>query len=315
MNKTIGGTMTQFLYDGLNPVQELDGASPSNVTANLLTGLGIDERFTRTDSSGAATFLSDALGSTIGLSNSSGAVATSYTYDPFGNVTASGSSNANPYQFTGRENDGTGLYFYRARYYSPTFQRFIGQDPIEFAGGSPNLYSYALNNPVSFRDPSGKILPILIAGGLIGVGAAAYSNYGAYESGAITGGQYAEALAFGAATGVLTALPTGIVGSIIAGGLGSAANNLVDQRLRQPCGDLNLGTAGVAGLIGAGGGFASAELGQLGESIISLNPSMGETLLEVSGGYPTPGYTSLGTPGGIVGNVIGTGAGAYLGPQ
>jgi hypothetical protein len=34
-----------------------------------------------------------------------------------------GSANANSYQFTGRENDGTSLYYYRARYYSPTAQR------------------------------------------------------------------------------------------------------------------------------------------------------------------------------------------------
>ncbi|MGH7840607.1 MAG: hypothetical protein ACREQT_03710, partial [Candidatus Binataceae bacterium] len=37
--KTIGSATAQFLYDGLNPLQELDGASPPNVTANLLTGL------------------------------------------------------------------------------------------------------------------------------------------------------------------------------------------------------------------------------------------------------------------------------------
>ena len=43
--KTILSTSTNFLYDGANPVQELNGATP---TANLLTG-GIDERFTRTD--------------------------------------------------------------------------------------------------------------------------------------------------------------------------------------------------------------------------------------------------------------------------
>lgn len=35
--KTIGNTSTQFLYDGLNPVQELQNGAPS---ANLLTGLG-----------------------------------------------------------------------------------------------------------------------------------------------------------------------------------------------------------------------------------------------------------------------------------
>ncbi|MBF6570953.1 MAG: RHS repeat-associated core domain-containing protein [Candidatus Binataceae bacterium] len=154
MKKAIGGTTTQFLYDGLNPVQELDGANPPNVTANLLTGLGIDERFTRTDASGAMSFLTDALGSTIGLADATGTVQTSYTYDPFGGASSSGGS-ANPYQFTGRENDGNGLYFYRARYYSPTYQRFIAQDPIDFAGGDTNLYEYAGNDPIGLLDAKG----------------------------------------------------------------------------------------------------------------------------------------------------------------
>ena len=63
--KTVNSATTQFLYDGLNPVQELDGSSPPNVTANLLTGTGIDEYFTRTDSAGARNFLTDMLGNTI----------------------------------------------------------------------------------------------------------------------------------------------------------------------------------------------------------------------------------------------------------
>jgi len=153
--KIIGGTTTQFLYDGLNPLQELNGASTPSVTANLLTGLNIDEYFTRTDASGTATFLSDALGIAIGLTNSSGAVATSYTYDPFDNVTASGTGNANPYQFAGRENDGTGLYFNRGRYYSPAFQRFVSQDPIGFAGGDANIYRYGFGAPTNYTDPLG----------------------------------------------------------------------------------------------------------------------------------------------------------------
>jgi RHS repeat-associated protein len=151
----IGGTTTQFLYDGLNPVQELDGASTPHVTANLLTGLGIDERFTRTDSSGTANFLTDLSGSTIALADASGNVDTNYTYAPFGNVAAGGSASASSYQFTGREDDGTGLYFYRARYYSPVLQRFIGQDPIDFAGGDANLYDYANADPINSADPSG----------------------------------------------------------------------------------------------------------------------------------------------------------------
>ena len=67
MSKTISSSVTQFLYDGLNPVQELNGGNPPSLTANLLTGLGIDEFFARTASGATSTLLADALGSTIGL--------------------------------------------------------------------------------------------------------------------------------------------------------------------------------------------------------------------------------------------------------
>jgi YD repeat-containing protein len=60
--KITSGTTRRFHYDGVNPVQELDGAG--NILANLLTGLGIDEVFTRTDSAGTRTLLGDALNST-----------------------------------------------------------------------------------------------------------------------------------------------------------------------------------------------------------------------------------------------------------
>jgi RHS repeat-associated protein len=148
--KTIIGTTTNYLYDGANPLQELAGTTP---TANLLTGMGADEYYTRTDSSGTANFLTDALGSTLALTNGSGSALASYTYEPFGKTTISGTS-ASTYQYTGRENDGTGVYFYRARYYSPTFQRFIDEDPVGFRGGM-NKYAYALANPMDNRDPSG----------------------------------------------------------------------------------------------------------------------------------------------------------------
>jgi YD repeat-containing protein len=71
MSKTIAGNTTQFLYDGFNPAQELSGGSSPSVNANLLTGLAVDEYFARTDASGTSALLADALGSTIGLVNSS----------------------------------------------------------------------------------------------------------------------------------------------------------------------------------------------------------------------------------------------------
>ena len=151
IRKTIATTTTGYLYDGPNPVQELNGATP---IANLITGLNIDERFRRTDGLGSRDFLTDALGSTLALADSAGTLRTRYTYDPYGNTTQTGQANSNPFQYTGREQDGTGLYFYRARYYSPPFQRFVSSDPIGLRGGL-NTYSYVNNNPLRFMDPLG----------------------------------------------------------------------------------------------------------------------------------------------------------------
>jgi len=139
------------LYDGPNDVQELSGSTP---VANMLTG-GVDQFFSRADSTGAFTPLTDALGSTIALTDSTGAIRTQYTYEPFGNTTVSGPASTNAFQYTGRENDGTGVYFYRARYYSPIYQRFISEDPVGFGGGQANLYGYVFNSPTNFVDPSG----------------------------------------------------------------------------------------------------------------------------------------------------------------
>lgn len=144
----------QVLYDGQNEVQELSGATP---VVNRLTG-NLDEFFTRTDSSGTTFPLTDALGNTLALTDSSGATQTQYTYEPFGGTTTTGAMSANTHQFTGRVNDGTGLCYYRARYYSPRFQRFISEDPIGTNGGV-NIYAYTLDNPTNLTDPQGLFAP------------------------------------------------------------------------------------------------------------------------------------------------------------
>jgi len=122
--------------------------------ANLLSS-GIDEIFSRADSSGAFTPLKDALGSTIALVDASGNLVTQYAYDPFGNTTVSGATNANAFQYTGRENEGNGLYYYRARYYSPLLGRFVNEDPLGFEGSGPNFYSYVFDNPINLVDSFG----------------------------------------------------------------------------------------------------------------------------------------------------------------
>jgi RHS repeat-associated protein len=135
-----------------NPIQELSGGT---VDANMLDGLGVDEYFQRADLLGTWDYLDDALGSTIALADMTGTVQTQYTYDPFGNTTTQGSASSNSYQFTGRENDGDGLYYYRARYYEPMMSRFIGEDPLRFGSGQKNFYAYVGDDPTEWIDPTG----------------------------------------------------------------------------------------------------------------------------------------------------------------
>jgi len=152
--RTVNGTVTNYVYDGLNPVQEKSGAT---VTANLLTGLGIDEFFTRTDGVGVRSLLPDALGSTVAMGDGTGTLQTQYTYEPFGLASQTGSASTSSYKYTGREDDGTGLMYYRARYYQPRLQRFISEDPIGFRGRQMNLYGYVRNAPTIYIDPYGLL--------------------------------------------------------------------------------------------------------------------------------------------------------------
>jgi RHS repeat-associated protein len=149
--RTTNAAGTAFAYDGPNAVQELSGTT---VTANMLMG-GVDEVLSRTDASGTFTPLRDALGSTIALLDSTGATATSYTYSPFGSTVATGSALGSKFQYTGRENDGNGVYYLRGRYYNSALGRFVSRDPSGSAGSGVNLYAFVDNDPVNFTDVFG----------------------------------------------------------------------------------------------------------------------------------------------------------------
>src|SRR5262249_37338298 len=99
--------------------------------------------------------LTDALGSTLELTDASAATVEAYRYEPYGKSSQVTGAGDNSQQYTGRENDGTGLYYYRNRYYLPECGRFISEDPIGIAGGM-NLYAYAGGDPISTRDPTGN---------------------------------------------------------------------------------------------------------------------------------------------------------------
>jgi RHS repeat-associated protein len=150
-SRVVNGLGAQVLYDGLNLI---DTAGTAGMTA-LLTGPGIDEYMARTTVAAPHTFLLDVLGSIVAIVDGSGIVETNYIYEPFGTSGLLGGPDANELQYTGRELDGTGLYYYRARYYHPIRQRFISEDPIGFVGGDVNFYAYVRNQPTRSVDPLG----------------------------------------------------------------------------------------------------------------------------------------------------------------
>jgi RHS repeat-associated protein len=156
------GVDTSYLYDSVFAAQSTISGTPGS-TQNYLTTPGGDVlAYSVTSGSTTTTTvpLTDLLGSTLGMVNSSGSLATTFTYEPFGKPTTSGQTTTYPYLFAGMEYDAqTGLYHTPARYYSPTLQRFVSEDPLGFGGGDVNLFVYAGNDPVNRSDPLGLYSP------------------------------------------------------------------------------------------------------------------------------------------------------------
>jgi RHS repeat-associated protein len=151
VSKSVNSVGGQYIYDGINILSEIGGGA---VSATYLQNIKTDERFVQQTAGGANFFHADRLGSTLSLTSQNSASLTSYSYDSFGKTT-SANSLSNPFQFTGRENDLTGLYYYRARYYHPNLQRFISEDPVRRLAGQINFYAYVGNDPVNGKDPLG----------------------------------------------------------------------------------------------------------------------------------------------------------------
>ena len=168
---TENGVTTNYVVDPAgygNVVAEYD--SGGSLLAHYTHGFGL---LTRTDVAGASAYYAfDAIGSTSELTDSSGDILNSYTYDPFGRLLSEVVAVPNPFQFVGKYgvmHETNGLEFMRARFYDAATGRFVSEDPVGLLGGM-NFYSYAKQNPTSLIDPSGLLTPLQKIGlGVVGI--------------------------------------------------------------------------------------------------------------------------------------------------
>ncbi|MFH0837316.1 MAG: RHS repeat-associated core domain-containing protein, partial [Candidatus Aenigmatarchaeota archaeon] len=148
-SKTVNGVKISYLYSDDEIIAELD------INGNIVKSYdnyGIDKKIGFSTASKKYYYITDSLGSVVKVIDSNGNVVNSYEYDEFGNVLQKNEQIGNDFLYTGREYDGSGVYYYRNRYYLPELGRFITPDPIV---SFDNDYSYVRNSPVNYVDPYG----------------------------------------------------------------------------------------------------------------------------------------------------------------
>ena len=166
MWKASGG----HLFSGENSDIWAEMNGSSSLTYRFMNGDAIDQVFAQmayTGSTYTPTWLfTDNQGSVRDVVDSTGHVIDAISYGVFGNITSeTNSADRDLYTYTGRELDvETNLQYNRARYYDSSTRRWMTEDPIGFNAGDSNIYRYVNNSPTNHTDPSGEVVPFIVAG-------------------------------------------------------------------------------------------------------------------------------------------------------
>ncbi len=157
IKKVYGSTATTYVYNTVAKLSQLLVMKKGSTITKYVYGLGLIGE----ECNGAfKTYHFDYRGSTVALTNINGVVTNIFTYDTYGKLTE-GSSSVTPFLYNGRDGvitDENGLYYMRARYYSPDLRRFVNADIVRGAisdGVTLNRYAYANCNPITNIDPLG----------------------------------------------------------------------------------------------------------------------------------------------------------------
>jgi RHS repeat-associated protein len=165
-NYNQGNTQRRYLVgsEGGLSATKLIADGSGNVVSNYIYSGGYTP-FLRLDADGNAIYyLTDVMGSVIGLANQAGQKSASFAYDAFGNLrSSSGADSAvvtgGDFRFQGQwlESE-SGLYYFRARDYDSKTGLFLSRDavaPTDQQPESMNPYQFAYQNPLVYSDPSG----------------------------------------------------------------------------------------------------------------------------------------------------------------
>ncbi len=301
IQKTVGNVTTIFYYDDKDVILETrsDGASFWNVQ-----GVNLIARKTGND---VLYYNYNGHGDVVKVTDKAGARVNEYDYDVFGNSTYTLESKQNPYKYSGYYfDDETGYYYLNARFYDPKIARFISEDTYSGEYNDPlslNLYTYCQNDPITYNDPNGHFLNVVIGafiGGVVNTAITAAADY--IEHGKFTKGfkDYSGAFVEGAVVGGAVAANggTSLIAMAASTTVGSMAGNAAKQFITT--GKVELGEvalSGVGGLIGVGVGKALSVVGgkivgnlaktAFGKSVIAKAKSLTSKVMSKVSGVTT----------------------------
>ena len=205
LEKITSTKSTLFICDGQRVVEEYeDSGSGYSLARSYTYGTYIDDVIAKIEAVSTPTVLyyhCNRQFNVRGLSDTSGAVKELYAYTPYGKQTVISSSitSNNNYGFTGRYIDQeTGLWYFRARYFSDDLGRFISRDPLGYVDGMSLYNGYFAQH--FLVDPEGKFLLTILVGAAISVGVGMVTR-------ALTGGKALDptGIIIDATTGLLAA--------------------------------------------------------------------------------------------------------------